>query len=91
MADHAPDPRQIAERGTEIYQRRYRSDYESKWRGRFVAIDVNTEQAYVADFSEEALAKARAAAPHGVFFLIRIGFLGAFKISTLSHAADRGL
>ena len=62
-----------------------------KWRGRFVALDIDTERSYVADFPEDALAMARAAAPNGVFFLVRIGSPGAFKASRLANAGSRGL
>lgn len=84
--------REIAERGTKIYDRKYRADYEKKWRGRFAAIDINSEDAYVADFPEQALSTAKATAPHGIFFLVRIGSRGAFRTSRLvAHAHSRGI
>jgi hypothetical protein len=91
MPDQTATPREIARRGTDIYERNYRADYELKWRGRFVALDIDTERSYVADFPEDALAMARAAAPNGVFFLVRIGSPGAFKASRLANAGSRGL
>jgi hypothetical protein len=80
---------EIARRGTEIYERLYRRDYESKWRGRFVAIDIASEKAFVADYSEEAMAKARKSSPRGLFYLIRIGSRSAFKSSRRAHASRR--
>jgi hypothetical protein len=71
----------IADRGSEIYDRRYRAEFEPKWTGRFAAVDIESEQAFVADFPEEALANARAAQPGHLFYLVRIGSRGAFKIS----------
>jgi hypothetical protein len=91
MATETLDPREIARRGTGIYERKYRGDYERKWRGRFVAIDIDTESAYMGKFPEEALANAKSNAPQGIFFLLRVGSEGAFKASRLGHADNRGL
>lgn len=81
----------IARRGMEIYERLYRRDYESKWHGRFVAIDIVSEKAFVADHSEEAMAEARKASPQGLFYLIRIGSRSAFKSSRRAHASRRAV
>jgi len=83
MPDQPPNPREIAKRGTEIYDRNYRGEYERKWRGRFAAIDIESERAYVADFPEAALKEARESSPAGVFFLVRIGSAAAFRTSRL--------
>lgn len=77
----ANSSQEIADQGSEIYDRRYRTEFEPKWTGRFAAIDIKSEQAFVADFPEEALAKARAAEPGHLFYLVRIGSRGAFRIS----------
>jgi hypothetical protein len=79
MNSSALSPHTIAERGVAIYRRRYAAEFERKWRGRFAAIDIDTEQAYVADYPEEALAEARRAAPKSLFYLIRIGSPSAFR------------
>jgi hypothetical protein len=80
------DAHRIAEQGTEIYQRKYRADYELRHKGRFVAIDLKSSNAYLADFPEEAIALARSSAPDGEFFLLRVGSSSAFKSSRLAHA-----
>ena len=80
---------EISDRGAEIYARRYKLEFEGKWLGRFVAIDVANEQAFVADFPDEALALAREASPTGLFYVTRIGSQGAYKSSRLTHAGDR--
>ena len=85
MADK-PNPEEIAAKGNEIYQRKYRAEFEQRHNGRFVAIDLATESAYLSDLPEEALGAAEAAAPGDTFFLLRIGSSGAFKISRRSHA-----
>jgi hypothetical protein len=83
------DPRDIAVKGSHIYQNRYRSDFERRYLGQFAAINIETEDAYVADAPEDALKKARAASPAGIFFLVRVGSRGAFKVSRMSYAHPR--
>lgn len=87
MADETvlDSPEKIAEAGERIYAHRYKADLESTSRGSYVAIDVLSGRAYVAQFPEQALEKARTEAAHGVFHLIRIGAPGAFKISFSSR------
>ncbi len=74
-------PDKIAEEGERIYAQRHRAELENEHRGHFVAIDVLSGNAYVAEFPEQALEKARARAANGIFHLIRIGAPGAFKVS----------
>jgi hypothetical protein len=74
-------PAKIADEGERIYAERFKEQLESAHRGHFVAIDVTSGAEYVAEFPELALEKARAAAPNGIFHLIRIGAPGAFKVS----------
>ena len=90
MADKL-NAREIAAKGDEIYQRKYRAEFEQRYRGRFAAIDLATESAYLGDLPEEALGAAEAAAPSGTFYLIRIGSLGVFKISRRFHADNHRL
>ena len=77
-------PDKIAEAAGCIYNQ-LKDDLEKELLGHFVVIDVVTEESYVAEFPENALEKARNAAPHGVFHLIRIGSPGAFKVGYASH------
>lgn len=74
-------PKQIAERGEKLYQDKYKAAYEREHPGRFVAINVLNEVAYVADSPEEAIKLARKDSPRGVFHLIRVGSAGAFRVS----------
>jgi hypothetical protein len=75
------NPKQIAERGEAIYAAHFREEYERNHPGQFVAIDIQTEQAYLAGTPEDALETARKAAPHGIFHLIQVGQAGAFRVS----------
>ncbi len=78
---------EIAAKGSAIYERKYRAEFEQAYRDQFAAIDIGSERAYLADFPEDALSKAKTAAPDGVFYLLRIGSSGAFKMSRVRHAA----
>ena len=77
---------EIAADATTIYDRDYREEYEAKHQGKFVAIDIRGQGAYLGEFPEDALQNAREAAPFGVFHLIRVGAKGAFRVR---HATGR--
>jgi hypothetical protein len=72
---------EIAERGEAIYKERYRQEDEAKYRGRFVAIDVITEDTHVAETPEGALEQARKENRSGLFHLIRIGSPGVYRVA----------
>ena len=81
-------PEKIAQAGEQIYDERYRKDYEARYPGQFVAIDTTTGAAYPAQFPELALESAKKASPHGVFHLIKVGSPGAYKVS-YNYDGDR--
>lgn len=83
-ADRHPslsDPRSVVEVGERIYREKYREELERTRAGNFVAIDVLSGKAYIAETPDGALEKARDAAPHGIFHLIKVGASGAFQVS----------
>jgi hypothetical protein len=86
MTPQYPDARKIAAKGSDIYERKYRTEFERHHNGAFVAIDINSEAAYLADLPEDALSKARTASPEGLFFLLRVGSAAAFKRRQMSYA-----
>ena len=88
MNGQIPNARDIAQRGNSIYRRKYSTIFDPKWRGRFAAIDIDSEQAYVADYPEEALSNAKKSAPSGIFYLVKIGSMGAFKTARLVPNAN---
>lgn len=79
-------PKEIGERGENIYDTKYKKDFEARHMGKFVAIEVYSEQSFVADTAKEALDKATSAIPDGVFHLIKVGSPGVFRVSYTSHA-----
>ena len=61
------------DRAMEIYERKYKEDFERRYKGKFVVIDVHSEEAYVHGSSAGAYREARNAAPLGLFYMLRIG------------------
>ncbi|MFQ5927025.1 MAG: hypothetical protein ACE5MH_06275 [Terriglobia bacterium] len=80
------NPKEIGERGEQIYEKKYKDEYEARHKGKFAAIEVYSEQAFVAETPERALDEGRKAVPEGVFHLIRVGSPGAFRVSYTSDA-----
>ena len=81
MSTTLSDPEATAKKGQEIYDRKYRAQYESELTGQFLAIDVNSEKAYVGANPEEAVSNGKKDSPTAVFHLVRIGSIGAFRVS----------
>lgn len=77
-------PQVLAQKGENIYNNKYKQDYEKKYQGKFVAIDISTEKAYLADTPEEALKKAQKDNPEGFCHLVRVGSEGVFRIGYTS-------
>ena len=80
----ATSPRQIAAKGQKIYEEKYRAAYEKRYMGKFVAIEIENGEAFVAPTAEEAIEAAEKAREGALFHLIKIGSTAAFHISSLS-------
>lgn len=80
------NPREAAERGEKIYHDKYKSAFEAEHYGKYVAIDIATEEAHVADSPEDAIELARETNPKGIFHLVKVGSTGAFRVSYTSNA-----
>jgi hypothetical protein len=74
-------PEKIAGAGERIYEERYKRQLDPDHHGHFIAVDVTSGVGYVAEYPEQALQDGRAAAPNGIFHLVRIGARGAFRVS----------
>ncbi len=74
----APSTRDTALRGEKIYKEKYQHEFEKTHKGKFVAINVNTSDATLADTSEEAIRLALEKDPSGLFHLMRVGHQSAF-------------
>ncbi len=67
------DIKRIADEGSRIYQG-IKSQYESSYRGQFLAIDIESKRAFLAPTSAEALVQARNQYPKNVFYVAKIGY-----------------
>lgn len=80
-------PKQIAEKGEDIYAKKHKVKLEKKHLGEFVAIDIETEEAHVGSDPTEALTKAQKANPTGTAHLIRIGSSGVYRVRYTSGSS----
>jgi hypothetical protein len=75
----------VAKAGEKIYREQLREKYEASHLGQFIVIEVVTGQSVLAKEPEDAIRQAHAAAPHGVFHMIKIGspspYQGGFSLS----------
>lgn len=67
------DIQKIAEEGARVYER-IKVDYDPKEKGKFLAIEAESENAYLGNTSAEALELAREAHPNKVFYVVKIGY-----------------
>ena len=70
----------LAERGKSLYESKLKALLEPEQRGKFIAIEPDTESYFVADTGTKALLAARAALPEKLFFLARVGYPAADAI-----------
>lgn len=67
------DIQRIAEEGARIYEK-IKINYDPKEKGKFLAIDIDSGEAYLGNTSAEALELAREHHPNKVFYVVKIGF-----------------
>lgn len=72
------DPREIARAGRRVYQR-HRADFERRYPGKYVLIDIGTQKVYVGDSPEAAYRQATAERRKGPYHLVRVGERAAFR------------
>lgn len=67
------DIQKIAEEGAKIYEQ-VKVKYDPQERGKFLAIEIESKDAYLGNTSAEALELARQSHPNKVFYVVKIGF-----------------
>jgi hypothetical protein len=80
------NPMDIAGRGQKIYERKFEENFTKNNSGQFAAIEIISEEAFVAAQPEEALRTAQKQIPGGMFHLVKIGSAGAYRVSYTYHA-----
>jgi hypothetical protein len=86
MSTIAQIPADLAERGRKLYQEKLKDILEPTEIGKFVAIEPDTGQYFVAVNDIDAILAGRAALPGKFFYLMRIGFRTAHKIGGAMYA-----
>ncbi len=78
MTDFFLEAREVGRLGTEIYDGKLRAILESKDCGRFVAIDVKSQDYEVDDDDYQASERLRSRHPDARVYVKRVGFPAAF-------------
>ncbi len=77
------DIQKLAEAGAKIYET-IKSQYEPAQNGKFLAIDTESKDAYIAKTSSEAVELARKAHTNKVFYVVKIGHSAAETLASLA-------
>jgi len=78
------DIQKIAEEGSKIYEK-IKSKYEPDNKGRFLAINIDTEEHFLGDTSSEAVELAKKSHPDKVFYVVRIGYSSTEILANLEQ------
>lgn len=77
-------PDQIAERGQRLYEEKLKAVLEPAQKGKFVAIEVESGDYFLADTLLEALQNAKEKYPDRLLHTVRVGYEGVFKMGSYS-------
>jgi hypothetical protein len=87
MAHPRYSSEEIAERGQALYEREVQGSLGASDRGKFLVLDIKTED-YELDADElAAVQRARAKRPNGAFYIVRVGHPAAFRLGLRMLAA----
>jgi hypothetical protein len=73
-------PQEVSRRAREVYERDIRPRVEPEHAGRFLVLDVESGAYALADDELDAFDRARAKAPEGVLYLLRVGRRAAHRV-----------
>ena len=76
------DIQKIGEEGAKIYEK-IKSQHEPEHNGKFLAIDIDTEESFLGNTSSEAVEAARRSYPNKVFYVVKIGSAAADILARL--------
>jgi hypothetical protein len=79
LAPTTPSFHEIAMRGEAIYNEKYRTELEKSSNGKFIAINVSSGDATLAETGEDAIRLGLERDPAGLFHLVRVGHKAAFE------------
>lgn len=66
-------PDLFVEKGEQVYQK-FKDDLEKEYKGKIVAIEIDSGEYFLGDTEHDALKKAEHRHPAKVFYIVRIGY-----------------
>lgn len=83
-------PQEIAEKGESLYKNKFRPQFEVEHPGKYLAIDIASEEGFVSDTAEGAVEAAQTKHPEGFFHLVKVGSPGVYRVGyTRTPILDR--
>ena len=79
----------LEKKGQEIYENKLKEKLEKEHVGKYVAVEVESGDYFVADTLEEALLEAKKKYPNKIFHSIKIGSEGVFKTSGFNSKSQQ--
>ncbi|MDZ7360080.1 MAG: hypothetical protein ONB46_05050 [candidate division KSB1 bacterium] len=81
----APALDRLVPEGEAIYEKRLKKKLEPKYKGKIIAIEVDSGKYFMGDTVIEVAEKARAVFPDKYFYLKRVGYRAVHKFHTRTH------
>ncbi len=72
---------EVGKRGQEIYERIVRAQVESRHRGEFLVIDIQSRKYEIDEDDLTASDRLLARQPDAIFYGLRIGYSGAYRLA----------
>ena len=73
-------PEEIAKKGEEIYQDKLKAQFEPQENGKYLVIEVVSGDCFLGESILEAIEKAKSKYPNRLFYTVRVGYKGIFKM-----------
>lgn len=73
-------PQDVEKKGQEIYEK-IKAEVETKYKDKYLTIDVTSGEYFVGDTVEDALIKAKEKYPGRIFHTVKVGAQGIYSVS----------
>lgn len=78
------DVQKVARKGNQIYEK-IKGHYEPQHTGKFLAIDVDSEESFLAETNSQAVEAAKKKYPDRVFYVVRIGHSATETLASMAR------
>ena len=82
-------PDAISEKGQALYREKFQAEYEQKYPGKYLAIDVNSGEGFLADTPDAAVEALLRKNQHAYYHVVRIGASGVYRVGYTQHAPSQ--